>query len=146
MGYHTLSKSNIRNLFSLNFSAHNCRVKCRHLDNWVWSKLMMIHEKTIRCINLGNWWKWRTLQTVFWLWMANSREMKRWMHQKEHPFVPWKNRLLSTCISWTPSLVLHSRKTMEDTSLPQGVYNQKANRKMSINFKMSRIRPQIRQM
>lgn len=34
---------------------------------------------------------------------------ERWMHQKEHLFVPWKNRLLSTCISWTPSLVVHSQ-------------------------------------
>lgn len=76
MGYNTFSKSNIRNLFLFNISTHNCRVKNRHLNNWVWRKLMRIHEKTIRCKNVGNWWKWKTLQTVFWLWMANSREMK----------------------------------------------------------------------
>lgn len=41
--------------------------------------------------------------------------------------------------------MLHLQKTMEDTALPQGVYNPKASGKMSSHFKTSRIRPKIRQ-
>lgn len=72
---------------------------------------------------------------------------ERWMHQKEHLFVPWKNRLLSTCISWTPPLVAHSQKKQwKIHPCPEECTIKRASGKMSSHCKMNRIRSKFKQM